>query len=128
MIAFCVSRTTIRYRVDADKGFNFSVPDDSFVCQKKNHFQVTVHMGIDGVPKYVRTPDGVKKVDNFYLHFHGIKVSLTIWGSFHKAILPTIDLSYLRLPALIFTSVPRNNFKTISVSCNRITNVAILSS
>ena len=28
------------YRVDADKGFNFSVPDESFVCQKKNHFQV----------------------------------------------------------------------------------------
>ena len=39
------------------------------------------------------------------------------WASFHKAILATIDLSYLqlilRLPALIFTSVPRNNFKTI---------------
>ena len=34
-------------------------------------------------------------------------------GSFHKAILATIDLSYLQLPALIFTSVPRNNFKTI---------------
>ena len=36
---------------------------------------------------------------------------------FHKAILPTIYLSYLRLilrlPALIFTSVQRNNFKTI---------------
>ena len=65
-----------------------------------------------------------------------------IRGSFHKAILATIDLSYLRLiirlPALIFTSVPRNDFKTIvnpahvenifSVSSNRITNVAILSS
>ena len=38
-------------------------------------------------------------------------------GSFHKAIVATIDLNYLRLilrlPALIFTSVPRNNFKTI---------------
>ena len=63
-------------------------------------------------------------------------------GSFHKAILATIDLSYLRLilrlPALIFTSVPQNNFKTIvnpthvdklfAVSANRVTNVAILSS
>lgn len=28
------------YRVDADKGFNFSNSDDAFVCQKKNHFQV----------------------------------------------------------------------------------------
>ena len=38
-------------------------------------------------------------------------------GSFHKANLATIDLSYLRLivrlPALIFTSVLLNNFKTI---------------
>ena len=29
------------YRVDADKGFNFSFADDAFVCQKKNHFQVS---------------------------------------------------------------------------------------
>ena len=42
---------------------------------------------------------------------------LQFWGSFHKAILATTDLSYLRLIlrllALIFTSVPRNNFKMI---------------
>lgn len=30
------------YRVDADKGFNFSASDDAFVCQKKNHFQVLI--------------------------------------------------------------------------------------
>ena len=54
-----------------------------------------------------------------------------------QGVVPHSDLSYLRL-ILIFTSVPRNSFKTIvnpahvenklSVSCNRITNVAILSS
>ena len=42
---------------------------------------------------------------------------LTFWGSFHKAILATVDLSYLRLilwlPALIFTSILWNNYKTI---------------
>ena len=57
------------------------------------------------------------------------------WGR-NEAILAIIDLSYLWLPAVIFTSVQRNNFKTIvnpahiekknSVSSNRITNVAIL--
>ncbi|KAK3102622.1 hypothetical protein FSP39_012737 [Pinctada imbricata] len=62
------------YRVDADKGFNFSQPDDSFVCQKKNHFQVTVHTLVNGDPKYVTTPDGVKKIDSFHLHFFGIKM------------------------------------------------------
>ena len=59
-----------------------------------------------------------------------------IWGSFHKAILATIDLSYLqlilRLLALIFTSAPQNIFKTIvipahvkkkiSVSSNKCSN------
>ena len=39
------------------------------------------------------------------------------WGSFQKAIFATIDLTYLwlilRLPALIFTSVPQNKRKTI---------------
>lgn len=63
-----------QYRVDADKGFNFSVADDSFVCQKKNHFQITCHIGITGDPKYVRTQEGVKKIDHYCLHFNGIKL------------------------------------------------------
>ncbi|XP_048241603.1 myelin regulatory factor-like isoform X1 [Haliotis rufescens] len=65
---------TPSYRVDADKGFNFSVPDDAFVCQKKNHFQVTVHIGSLADTKYVRTTEGVKKIESFHLHFHGIKM------------------------------------------------------
>ncbi|GAB6021651.1 hypothetical protein CHUAL_004235 [Chamberlinius hualienensis] len=62
------------YRVDADKGFNFSNADDAFVCQKKNHFQVTVHAQLSGEPHYVKTPEGLKKIDNFYVHFYGVKV------------------------------------------------------
>lgn len=31
---------TSGFSVEADKGFNFSQWDESFVCQKKNHFQV----------------------------------------------------------------------------------------
>ncbi|XP_033753380.1 myelin regulatory factor-like isoform X2 [Pecten maximus] len=65
---------TPHYRVDSDKGFNFSVSDDAFVCQKKNHFQVTVHIGISTDPRYVRTSEGVKKIDGFCLHFHGLKL------------------------------------------------------
>lgn len=67
-------RPTPNYRVDADKGFNFSNADDAFVCQKKNHFQVTVHVQAIGDPQYVNTCDGLKKIDNFYLHFYGVKV------------------------------------------------------
>lgn len=62
------------YRVDADKGFNFSVPDDAFVCQKKNHFQVTVYIGMLGDPKYVKTSEGLQPIDCFYLKLNGVKV------------------------------------------------------
>ncbi|XP_045132045.1 myelin regulatory factor-like protein isoform X1 [Portunus trituberculatus] len=61
------------FRVDADKGFNFSNPDEAFVCQKKNHFQVTVHVQASGDPTFVRSPDGLKKVDRFLVHFFGVK-------------------------------------------------------
>lgn len=69
--------------MDADKGFNFAVPDDTFVCQKKNHFQVTVHIGVVGNPAFVKTPDeGMKRIDSFFLNLYGVKViNLTkFWG------------------------------------------------
>ncbi|CAK8672196.1 unnamed protein product [Clavelina lepadiformis] len=63
----------ISYRVDADKGFNFAVADDTFVCQKKNHFQVTVHIGVVGHPYYVKTEEGLKPLDAFYINLYGVK-------------------------------------------------------
>lgn len=66
----------LTYRVDADKGFNFSVGDDAFVCQKKNHFQVTVYIGMLGEPKFVKTPEGLKPLDCFYLKLHGVKAGV----------------------------------------------------
>ncbi|XP_064480288.1 myelin regulatory factor-like protein isoform X2 [Ornithodoros turicata] len=62
------------FRVDADKGFNFSNADEAFVCQKKNHFQVTVHIQAIGDPAFVKTADTLKPIDAFYLHFYGVKV------------------------------------------------------
>ncbi|XP_068082785.1 myelin regulatory factor [Anabrus simplex] len=62
------------YRVDADKGFNFSNADDAFVCQKKNHFQITCHVQLQGDARFVKTPEGLKKIGSFYLHFYGVKV------------------------------------------------------
>ncbi|KAG8240646.1 hypothetical protein J6590_104849 [Homalodisca vitripennis] len=44
----CFCRHVPHYRVDADKGFNFSNADDAFVCQKKNHFQIGCHTGEAG--------------------------------------------------------------------------------
>lgn len=62
------------YRVDADKGFNFSLADDAFVCQKKNHFQVTVYVGMLGDPKYIKTTEGLQPITCFYLKLNGVKV------------------------------------------------------
>ncbi|XP_025908567.1 myelin regulatory factor-like protein [Nothoprocta perdicaria] len=64
----------IVYHIATDKGFNFSITDDAFVCQKKNHFQITVHIGIPGHPKYVKTLLGLKPIEKFYLKAFGIKV------------------------------------------------------
>ncbi|KAJ8373772.1 hypothetical protein SKAU_G00043520 [Synaphobranchus kaupii] len=61
------------YHVDTDKGFSYSTTDEAFVCQKKNHFQVTVHIGMAGTPKYVKTPSGPKPIESFYMKVFGVK-------------------------------------------------------
>lgn len=66
--------SVVYYRVDADKGFNFSVSDDAFVCQKKNHFQITCHARLQGEAKFVKTPSGLEKIKSFQLHFYGVKL------------------------------------------------------
>ncbi|XP_033845515.1 myelin regulatory factor-like protein isoform X1 [Periophthalmus magnuspinnatus] len=62
------------YHVDADKGFTYSTADDVFVCQKKNHFQVTVHIGITGDPHYVMTTSGSQEVNHFEIKVFGVKL------------------------------------------------------
>ncbi|XP_036374053.1 myelin regulatory factor-like protein isoform X3 [Megalops cyprinoides] len=68
------SLPTLAYHVDTDKGFNYSPTDEAFVCQKKNHFQVTVHIGMAGNPNYVKTPSGPKPIDSFHLKVFGVKL------------------------------------------------------
>ncbi|XP_073411620.1 myelin regulatory factor-like protein isoform X3 [Dendrobates tinctorius] len=64
----------VGYQVITDKGFNFSTVDDAYVCQKKNHFQVTAHIRVLGNPKYIKTQLGLNLVDSFYLKVFGVKV------------------------------------------------------
>ncbi|XP_077930309.1 myelin regulatory factor-like protein [Halichoerus grypus] len=67
----------IGYRVITDKGFNFSPADEAFVCQKKNHFQITIHIQVRGSPKFVKTQMGLKPIEMFYLKAFGVKVEAT---------------------------------------------------
>lgn len=72
---FYFFRAAPNYRVDADKGFNFSTADDAFVCQKKNHFQITCHVQLPSEVVYARAGDGsIQKIVGFHLHFYGVKV------------------------------------------------------
>ncbi|XP_050995666.1 myelin regulatory factor-like protein [Acomys russatus] len=64
----------VGYHVVTDKGFTFSPVDDAFVCQKKNHFQITVHIQVWGSPKFVKTQMGLQPIEMFYLKAFGIKV------------------------------------------------------
>ncbi|XP_078006471.1 myelin regulatory factor-like protein [Phascolarctos cinereus] len=67
----------VGYSVVTDKGFNFSVADEAFVCQKKNHFQITVHIQVWGNPQFVKTQLGLKPIEMFYLKAFGVKVEAT---------------------------------------------------
>jgi len=81
-----VVRGPLRYVVEADKGFNYLSYDDSFVCQKKNHFQITATVGLtpgSAEPRFVLDSHSgtVVPVEGFYLHFHGIKVhTFKLWN------------------------------------------------
>lgn len=64
----------LAYHVEADKGFTYSSADEAFVCQKKNHFQITVQIGVSGEPRHVRTPSGSQEVDHYEIKVFGIKL------------------------------------------------------
>ncbi|XP_068760591.1 myelin regulatory factor-like [Montipora capricornis] len=64
------------FRVDADKGFNYSFADEAFVCQKKNHLQVTAYMNLQSeqCPKFVKGENELRHIEKFCLHLYGVKM------------------------------------------------------
>ncbi|KFD58313.1 hypothetical protein M514_00539 [Trichuris suis] len=72
----------IGLHVVADKGFNFSQFDTAFVNQKKNHFQISVHIEVRDrqAPKFVKVQheSGVtlKPIAEFQLDFYGVKTEM----------------------------------------------------
>ncbi|KAM7131202.1 myelin regulatory factor-like protein, partial [Ciconia maguari] len=122
----CEKLPAVGYHIVTDKGFNFSTTDDAFVCQKKNHFQITVHIGITGHPKYVKTQLGGKPIEKFYLKAFGIKVeapnqTIAIEQSqsdrskktFHpvKVDLPGDQITKVTLGRLHFSETTANNMR-----------------
>ncbi|KFU89650.1 Myelin gene regulatory factor, partial [Chaetura pelagica] len=116
----------VGYHIVTDKGFNFSTTDDAFVCQKKNHFQITVHIKITGHPKYVKTQLGGQPIEKFYLKAFGIKAkapnqTIAIEQSqsdrskktFHpvKVDLPGDQITKVTLGRLHFSETTANNMR-----------------
>ncbi|KAI6240424.1 Myelin regulatory factor [Aphelenchoides fujianensis] len=65
--------------VVADKGFSYSAPENCFINQKKNHFQITVLVKPSGEnpPVFVFTPDtGLKEIRCFKVAFYGVKAEM----------------------------------------------------
>ena len=60
-------------KVSADKGFNFSLVDDAFIAQKKNHFQLSCQVTIEGEHSLISADLGCQKIEYFQLNFYGVK-------------------------------------------------------
>ena len=60
-------------KVSADKGFNFSLVDEAFIAQKKNHFQLSCQVNIEGEHSLITTDLGLQKIEYFQLNFYGVK-------------------------------------------------------
>lgn len=113
-------RPDVGYQVVTDKGFTFSPVDEAFVCQKKNHFQITIHIQVWGSPKFVKTQMGLKPIEMFYLKAFGLKVGLSLiqfafnqhfWSVLVTSIMLTSDISDLKITAVIYwdhRAVPRS--------------------
>lgn len=59
------------FGLDAEKGFNYSPIDNAHVCQKKNHFQVSLALSLSGVPEYVVVQGQYTPIE---------KLRLAVWG------------------------------------------------
>lgn len=65
--------------VSADKGFTYSMVDGSFLNQKKNHFQITVHIRATYSERaqWIRDPSGrVSPISGFLLAFCGVNAEM----------------------------------------------------
>ena len=65
----------IQFKVEADKGFTYSTIDDAFICQKKNHFQITTHTTFKNPAKYFKLKNEIHfhEIENYQLQFYGVK-------------------------------------------------------
>eukprot|EP00041_Stephanoeca_diplocostata_P024651 m.631042 g.631042 ORF g.631042 m.631042 type:complete len:523 (-) comp22570_c0_seq1:395-1963(-) len=64
---------TFHLHCDVDKGFKSSPENNGYICQKKNHFQVSIVLSTPKKVGYVSTESGMLKVKELVLDLHGVK-------------------------------------------------------
>lgn len=64
-----------QFKVRSDKGFSYSAIDAAFLCQRKNHFQMTVTMDMLDRPRFAQLSPGrmLQPIREVFLCVHGIK-------------------------------------------------------
>ncbi|MCP9260115.1 Myelin regulatory factor [Dirofilaria immitis] len=133
----------LEMHVVADKGFNYSTMDNCFVNQKKNHFQISVHIeAIDNhPPNFVKIGNELKMVKEFKLAFCGVKVKCQpqrykssnlqqIGGQCHMILYRKLEIHERRMtkvtvPRLHFSETTMNNQRKMVVRI-RIKNISCL--
>lgn len=60
------------FRAEVDKGFKSSATHDCYICQKKNHFQVTVAVKTDALPTLIATSRGLQKITSTMVMLNGV--------------------------------------------------------
>eukprot|EP00048_Salpingoeca_helianthica_P020850 m.247729 g.247729 ORF g.247729 m.247729 type:complete len:628 (-) comp53036_c0_seq1:387-2270(-) len=116
------------YRVELDKGFKFSSEDESWICQKKNHFQVTVAVKMEASPAFVATRAGLQKISGLVVNVYGVRLPVTTEASKinleqsqtdrtkrdftpHPIVVHTNDVTKLTVGRLHFTETTPNNMR-----------------
>ncbi|KTF93714.1 hypothetical protein cypCar_00029184, partial [Cyprinus carpio] len=114
------------YHVDTDKGFSYSTADEAFVCQKKNHFQVTVHIGMAGDPRFVRTSGGLMPIESFHVNLFGVKFEaqnhfITIEQSqSDRSKKPFLPVRYFKMVVGLYATVKEERFLLVANVSERI--------
>lgn len=62
------------FRAEVEKGFKHCKEMESWVCQKKNHFQISLAVKMQAQPAFVSTRSGLLKVSGLFVNVHGIKL------------------------------------------------------
>ena len=67
--------SNFQFKVRSDKGFTYSAVDTAFVCQRKNHFQMTVTMDMLDRPRFAQLSPGrmLQPIREVFLCVHGVK-------------------------------------------------------